>query len=86
MRKSTMSIEEAKKYIRDLKGIALRISVNKGRKKILKYDGSVGDVYPSLFTLQITGDKNINMLSCSYSDLICWDIELVQKGLSQRDA
>ena len=80
MRKSTMSIEEAKNYIRGLRGYALRISVNKGRKKVLNYDGQIADVYPSLFTLQITDDKNINMLSCSYSDLICGDIELVQKA------
>jgi uncharacterized protein Veg len=61
MRKGTMSIEEAKNFIRELRGFALRISVNKGRKKVLNYDGRIGDVYPSLFTLQITDDKNINI-------------------------
>ncbi|MCL2061351.1 MAG: Veg family protein [Firmicutes bacterium] len=76
MRKSSMSIEEAKRHINGLKGTALKISVNKGRKKINHYNGLIGDVYPSVFTLQITGDKNIQMLSCSYSDLICGDIEL----------
>ena len=80
MRKNTISIEEAKRHIHSLRGIALKISVNKGRKRILRYDGRIADVYPSVFTLQISDDKNINMLSCSYSDLICGDIEL-KKGL-----
>ena len=80
MRKNTMSIEEAKKHIQALRGTPLRISVNKGRKKVLRYDGQIADVYPSVFTLQISDDENTNMLSCSYSDIICGDIELVIVG------
>ena len=76
MRKNAMSIEEAKKHIRALQGAPLEISVNKGRKKVIRYDGKIADVYPSVFTLAISDDKNINMLSCSYSDFICGDIEL----------
>ena len=76
MRKTAMSIEEAKKHIDGLCGHTLKISVNKGRKKILRYDGLIAGVYPSVFTLQILDDKNIQTLSCSYSDLICGDIDL----------
>ena len=76
MRKSTMSIEQAKRHIQALIGAPLKISVNKGRKKVIKYDGQIADVYPSVFTLQISDDQNVNMLSCSYSDVICGDIEL----------
>ena len=80
MRKNTMSIEEAKKHIQGLQGSPLKISVNKGRKKVIRYDGQIADVYSSVFTLQISDDKNVNMLSCSYSDVICGDIELEVVG------
>ena len=79
MRKSALSISEVKEYIDSLKGKNLKISVNKGRKRIIRYDGSIEEVYPSVFTLKILGDKNVNMLSCSYSDVICGDIKLSEK-------
>lgn len=79
MRKCAVSIDEIKKNINALVGKSLKISVNKGRKKIVKYDGEIVDIYPSVFTLRIDGDKNIDTLSCSYSDVICGDIALKPK-------
>ena len=69
-----MSIDEAKECIKDLVGQELKIYLNKGRKKIVKYDGHILDIYPSVFTLNILNDKFTNKLSCSYSDFICGDI------------
>ena len=71
-----MSIEDAKLHIEKLSGQRLRISVNKGRKKIIRYSGSIAQIYPSVFTVNIVDDKNINLLSCSYSDVICGQIQL----------
>lgn len=71
-----MSIEEAKRHIEKMSGRELAISVNKGRKKIVKYSGLVANIYPSVFTLEILDDKHINLLSCSYSDLICGQIQI----------
>ena len=76
MRKRAVSIEEIKSEVLSLEGQKLKISVNKGRKKVVKYDGELSGVYPSVFILKITGDKKINSLSCSYSDVICGDIKL----------
>ena len=76
MRKSALSIEDVKAYVGSLKGRNLKISVNKGRKRIVRFDGEIEEIYPSVFTLKILGDDNVNMLSCSYSDLICGDIKL----------
>ena len=76
MHKASVSIDEVKQKISALKGVAVRISVNKGRKRIVKYDGEVIEIYPSVFTLKINGDKNLDILSCSYSDVVCGDIAL----------
>lgn len=73
-----MSVEEVKKNIEGLKGESLKISVNKGRKRVLKYDGEIAQLYPAVFTLRITSDKNIDLLSFSYSDVICGDIKLTR--------
>jgi len=71
-----MSIEDAKKHIEDLASKdTLKISINKGRKKIVRYEGKIGDIYPQVFTLHISNDKHINMLSCSYCDVICGQIQ-----------
>jgi len=76
MRKATMSIQEAKQHIDGLKGQALSVLVNKGRKRILELNGSIKGTYPSVFLVEIEDNKNIQTLSCSYSDLICGDIAL----------
>lgn len=83
MHKASISIDEVKQKISALKGVAVRISVNKGRKRIVRYDGEVLEIYPSVFTLKINGDKHLEMLSCSYSDVVCGDIALkVAEGKS----
>ena len=78
MRKRAVSVEEVKKNIEGLKGNSLKISVNKGRKRVLKYDGEIAQLYPAVFTLRITSDKNVDLLSFSYSDVICGDIKLTR--------
>lgn len=78
MKKRALSIEEVKSFVSSLENRPLRISVNKGRKKIVRYHGSVLAVYPQVFTLKIDDDKNLDRLSCSYSDIICGDIRLVE--------
>lgn len=76
MRKCVPRIDEVKAYVRDLTGRPLKIAVNKGRKKVLRYRGSVLAVYPRVFTLKITDDKNTELLACSYNDIICGDLHL----------
>lgn len=78
MRKCATTLEEVKQFVSELTGKPLRISVNKGRKKILRYSGSVLAVYPKVFTLKISGDKNLELLACSYNDIICGDIKLTE--------
>ncbi len=78
MRKCARNIEEVKQYINNLCGVPLKISVNKGRKKILKYNGSILAVYPQVFTLKLNNVKSHELLSCSYSDVICGDIKLTE--------
>lgn len=74
----SMSTTEAKAFVDSLRGEKLTISVNKGRKRIINYSGSVAQVYPSVFTLNIENEQSINVLSCSYADFICGGVKLIK--------
>ncbi|MCL2598667.1 MAG: Veg family protein [Firmicutes bacterium] len=76
MRKVNNSIDNVKDLIQNLQGKSLKISVNKGRKRIVRYVGSILETYPQVFVLKIDNDKFLDKLSCSYSDVICGDIKL----------
>ena len=71
MRRSVSSVQEVKQRLAALKGKQLSVSVNKGRKRILKYSGEIVDLFPSVFTFRADGEE---LVSFSYSDVICGDI------------
>jgi len=73
MRTVSHNIEDVKRRIEGLKGKSLALSVNKGRKKVVKLDGVIEDVFPSVFTFRDAGG---DIASFSYSDVICGDIVL----------
>ncbi len=73
MRARCRSVDEVKKNIAELKGKDLSLSVNKGRKKIVKLNGVIEDCFPSVFTFR---EKAGDIVSFSYSDVICGDIVL----------
>ena len=76
MRKGEIGIERIKNGVSALVGKRLRVSVNKGRKRIVRYEGEISGVFPSLITLKIYGDKVISSLTASYSDLLTGDVKL----------
>ena len=76
MRKCTLKPEEVKSAVGRLKGKLLKISVNRGRKKISRYEGEVESTYPSVFILKIINQPLVKSLSFSYSDVICGDVKL----------
>ena len=84
MKKYAKTLDEVKSFVHELTGRPLRISVNKGRKKIVRYSGSILSVYPQVFTLKIADDKNLELLACSYNDLICGDIKLSEIAASNK--
>ncbi len=83
MRKKAMSITEAKEFVSSYVGVPITVHVNKGRKKILRYEGEITDLYPAVFTLRIHNLKNTDTMSCSYSDVICGDIRIQAQPRNQ---
>lgn len=79
MKKKALSADEVRNSVAALKGKMLQIKINKGRKKIVKYDGKIDEILPSLFTVEICDETGVNHLSCSYCDVICGDVILAEK-------
>lgn len=75
MRQRTIDIEEVKRKIAELKGKSLSVSVNRGRNRVTRLNGVIVDTFPSVFTFRaVAGD----LVSFSYSDVICGDIRFSQ--------
>ena len=69
MRKVNNNVANVIEEINRLKGANISMEVNKGRKKIEKYQGIIENVYPSIFTVNIGDGKN--PLSYSYNEVLC---------------
>ncbi len=73
MRKATMNINEIKNKILQLKGIEVEMNINRGRKKIDTINGTIQDVYPSVFTVLLK-DANSTLQTFSYYDVLCGNV------------
>ena len=72
MRKVNTNVSAVIEEIGKLKGSSISMEINKGRKKIEKYQGIIENVYPSIFTVNIGEGKN--PLSYSYTEVLCGDV------------
>ena len=72
MRKVNTNVSTVIEEIEKLKGSSISMEINKGRKRIEKYQGVIENVYPSIFTVNIGGGKN--PLSYSYNEVLCGDV------------
>lgn len=77
MRKVEFSISDVKNKIESLKGQGVDLEVNIGRKKIKQFTGTITSVYPSVFTFL---DKDGNLKTYSYSDILCGDVKIVNEA------
>ena len=76
MKRQSLSMEQVMASLKSLKGTYLKLSVNKGRKRIVKYNGEILDTFPCVFTFKDAA--NGETMSFAYSDIICGDIKLLR--------
>ena len=72
MRKVNTSVSTVIEEIARLKGSNISMQINKGRKRIEKYQGIIENVYPSIFTVNVGDGKN--PMSYSYTEVVCGDV------------
>ncbi len=73
MRKINYGLDEIKLKISNLKGQNVKMSINRGRKKIESLTAIIKDVYPSVFTIKTSDEK---LQTFSYFDVMCGNVVL----------
>lgn len=78
MIKNNMRIDDIKKKIVELKGQEVRMYVNRGRRKVFKFDAIVENVYASVFTVKNL-EKTFGIThTYSYNDILCGEVKIVK--------
>ena len=76
MRRKTISLEEVKNRIRELKGQYISMAINRGRKKIDYFNAIIDNIYPSVFTVRVNAVNQLDTQTFSYFDVLCGDVEI----------
>lgn len=78
MRKTSSNIDTIKSKILSLKGEAVEMNINRGRKKYDTINGVIQDVYPSVFTVATNGQTK-PLQTFSYYDVLCGNVVFVEE-------
>ena len=77
MKKSITTLDDIKRAVLSLKGEQVELYINRGRRKVLKFEGVIDNVYTSVFTVK---DKIVSTLThtYSYSDILCGEVKITK--------
>jgi uncharacterized protein Veg len=77
MKKSITTLDDIKRAVLSLKGEQVELYINRGRRKVLKFEGVIDNVYTSVFTVK---DKIASTLThtYSYSDILCGEVKITK--------
>lgn len=74
-----LSVEVVKNKLLSMKGVRVKMWVNRGRKKIEKFCAIIKDVYPSVFVVNVLGDSyNQTTQSFAYTEVVCGNVKIVK--------
>ena len=80
MKRNLETIESVRNKLELLKGHRVKFQVNKGRKKIVSFNGKVTAIYPSVFTI-CSEDEEDNQKTYSYTEILCGNVKVYPKPL-----
>ena len=77
MKKSITTLDDIKRAVLSLKGEQVELYINRGIRKVLKFEGVIDNVYTSVFTVK---DKIVSTLThtYSYSDILCGEVKITK--------
>lgn len=78
MIKNNLSIEDIKQKIVALKGQEIKLYVNRGRRKVFKFDAIVEDAYASVFTVKNLKQALSLKHTYSYNDILCGEVKILK--------
>jgi len=74
MKRNNLTINDIKTKILELKGQEVKMYVNRGRRKIFKFDAVVENVYNSVFTVKNLQQALTMTHTYSYNDILCGEV------------
>lgn len=77
MRNSNVGIDGIKKQISNIQNRDVRFRLNKGRNKFVTLEGKINKVYPSIFTISTKTSDGMDIISCTYSDVLTGNIKFL---------
>ena len=76
MIKTSITLNQVKKYIAHLNQKSVEVTLNLGRNKFVTFPATLNGVYPALFTVEPV-DKSFNgKTSYSYSEFMCGRVKI----------
>ena len=75
---SKNDLSKIKKDISFCIGQKVRLTTNKGKKKVLTKEGVIESTYPNIFTVKFDGGDSAGRMSYSYTDVLTNTIELIR--------
>lgn len=79
-------IDEIRTDIEGRLGARVRVKANKGRRRVEERVGTLEDIYPNLFVVQLDEDQHNRKISFTYVDVLTEAVEVTiqdDEGLDQ---
>ncbi len=74
MRENGCNLSHAVERVKNLKGVELKLLINRGRNRFERVDGIIEDLYPNVFTVK-TKSADTKILTLSYADVMMKNIK-----------
>ena len=78
MKKNLITVDTVKNKLNDFLGKDIKMQVNKGRNRLFRYNAKIINLYPSVFTVIIDGEK---IKSYSYTEILCGVVKICLKDV-----
>ena len=75
MKRAVTTLNDIKQAVHSLKGEQVKLYINRGRRKILKFQGVIDSVYSSVFTGKEHEETNTTH-TYSYSDIVWGEVKI----------
>ena len=85
MREATNNISVAVERVKNLKGIDLKLLINRGRNRFIRVDGVIEDLYPNVFTVK-TEDAHTKILTLTYADVMMKNVRFFLRGKNEKES
>ncbi|MCQ2564878.1 MAG: Veg family protein [Clostridia bacterium] len=78
MKKMPNTVENIKQKILELKGQAVNLKINRGRRKVNSFRATIENVYASVFTVKSLGEQIESINTYSYNDILCGEVKILK--------